>query len=63
MSGIIEGARPIEIGEVNKETVFLSQTDAEGNTHRIELEMPQVEAVTQWLTAWLEESKEGLVDE
>ncbi len=63
MSGIIDGPQPLEIGEVDKNRVFLRQTDAEGNVNRIELSMQQVEELDQWLTAWLEESKEGLVNE
>ncbi len=63
MSGIIQGERPLEIGEVDKNRVFLQQTDAQGNVNRIELPMQQVEELDQWLTAWLEESKEGLVNE
>ncbi len=63
MSGIIQGPRPVEIGEVDRNRVFLQQTDEEGNANRIELSMQQVEEIDQWLTAWLEESKEGLVNE
>lgn len=62
MSGIIQGERPLEIGEVDDNRVFLQQTDAQGQVNRIELQMQQVETLDQWLTAWLEESKEGLVN-
>ncbi len=63
MSGIIAGTRPLEIGETEDNRVWLSQTDAEGRVNRIELEMGQVEAVDQWLTAWLEQTRESLVPE
>jgi len=63
MSGIIQGPQSLEIGEVDKNRVFLQQTDAQGSVNRIELSMQQVEELDQWLTAWLEESKEGLVNE
>jgi hypothetical protein len=63
MSGVIEGTLPVEISEIGKTKVGLQQKSADGTEQRIELEMHQAEELANWLRAWLEESREGLVNE
>ncbi len=64
MSGIIEGTRPVTIELLaGREQVALQQTAADGAPQRIVLEMGQAEKLVQWLTGWLEEAMEDLVEE
>jgi len=63
MSGIIEGTLPVEIGEIENTRVGLQQKSVDGGEQRIVLEMHQAEEIANWLRAWLEESREGLVNE
>ena len=63
MSGIIDGSQPVEISEIEKTRVGLEQKSADGTEQRIVLEMHQAEELANWLRAWLEESREGLVNE